>query len=129
MTLDRIPMHVVPGYFSTTAGIQIGTQMSPKATDDDFKFVRQLGLEWAMVALDKPEDHTLENYLALRKRFESQGLKIYRLADNPRCHNMEEVTLNLEGRDAKIELYLNYIRMLGAAGIHYSTYAHINEIR
>lgn len=124
---DRIPMRVVPGYFSTTAGIQIGTQMSPNATDDDFTFVRQLGIEWAMVALDNPADHTLENYLALRKRFEGQGIKIYRLADNPRCHNMEEVTLNLEGRDAKIELYLNYIRMLGAAGIHYSTYAHMGN--
>ena len=39
----------------------------------------------------------LEDYLALKRRFEAQGLKIYRLA-NDRCHNMEEVTLNLPGR-------------------------------
>ena len=43
---------------------------------------------------------------------------------NYSCHNMEEVTLNLPGRDAKIKEYLRYIRLLGKAGIHYSTYAH-----
>ena len=37
---------------------------------------------------------------------------------------MPEVTLNLPGRDQKIEEYLNYIRYLGKAGIPYSTYAH-----
>ena len=35
-------------------------------------------------------------------------------------HNMPEVTLNLPGRDQKIEEYLNYIRYLGKAGIPYS---------
>ncbi|MHB1355664.1 MAG: mannonate dehydratase [Anaerolineae bacterium] len=127
MVQNRFPMRVVPGYFNTTKGIQVATQMSANPSDDDFKFARQLGVEWAMVALDRPEDHTLENYIALCRRFEAQGLKIYRLADNPRCHNMEEVTLNLPGRDEKIELYLNYIRMQGAAGIHYSTYAHMGN--
>jgi mannonate dehydratase len=40
---------------------------------------------------------------------------------------MEEVTLNLPGRDKKIEEYLNYIRYLGKAGIPYSTYAHMGN--
>ncbi len=42
---------------------------------------------------------------------------------------MEEVTLDLPGRDAKVEQYLNHIRLMGTAGIHhstyYSTYAHM----
>ena len=42
-------------------------------------------------------------------------------------HNMPEVTLNLPGRDQKIEEYLNYIRYLGKAGIPYSTYAHMGN--
>jgi mannonate dehydratase len=62
----------------------------------------------------------------LIQRFSQHGLKIYRLA-NDSCHNMEEVTLNLPGRDAKIEEYLRYIRLLGKAGIHYSTYAHMGN--
>ena len=40
---------------------------------------------------------------------------------------MEEVTLNLPGRDAKIEEYKRYIRNLGKAGIHYTTYAHMGN--
>jgi mannonate dehydratase len=40
---------------------------------------------------------------------------------------MPEVTLNLPGRDQKIEEYLNYIRYLGKAGIPYSTYAHMGN--
>jgi mannonate dehydratase len=62
----------------------------------------------------------------LIRRFAVQGLKIYRLA-NDSCHNMQQVTLNLPGRDAKIEEYLAYIRLLGKAGIHYATYAHMGN--
>jgi mannonate dehydratase len=68
----------------------------------------------------------LENYEALKQHFGKHGLKIYRLANNS-CHNMEEVTLNLPGRDAKIEEYLAYIRLMGKAGIRYSTYAHMGN--
>jgi len=136
------PLSVVPGYYGSKPGIQIGTQapctMSEEAgihagsrlslttSEEELQFVRQLGVEWVMTSLDDPREHTLENYLALKKRFESHGLKIYRLA-NHSVHNMEEVTLNLPGRDAKIEEYLTYIRNLGAAGIHYATYAHMGN--
>jgi len=100
--------------------------LSAEASDEDIQFVKQLGVEWVMTGLRKPEDHTVENYIALRKHFESHGLKVYRLA-NHRCHNMPQVTLNLPGRDEKIAEYLQYIRNLGAAGIHYSTYAHMGN--
>ena len=89
------------------------------------QFARQLGVEWVMTGLP-PEESTLENYQALIRRFAAQGLKIYRLA-NDACHNMEQVTLNLPGRDDKIDEYLAYIRLLGKAGIHYSTYAHMGN--
>jgi len=89
------------------------------------QFARQLGVEWVMTGLP-PEESTLEKYQDLIRRFAAQGLKIYRLA-NDACHNMEQVTLNLPGRDAKIEEYLAYIRLLGKAGIRYSTYAHMGN--
>ena len=132
------PLSVIPGYFASRPGIQIATQMaatakeqagvrmSATADEEDMRFVRQLGIEWVMTGLENPRDHTLENYMALKHRFEENGLKIYRLA-NHNCHNMEEVTLNLPGRDAKVAEYLAYIRMLGAAGIHYATYAHMGN--
>jgi mannonate dehydratase len=115
----------VPGYFGSRPGIQLGTQLPATASEDDMRFARQLGVEWVMTGL-RPEESTLENYQTLIRRFAASGLKIYRLA-NDSCHNMEEVTLNLPGRDAKIAAYLNYIRLLGKCGIHYSTYAHMGN--
>jgi len=123
-TADGYPL-AIPGYFGSRPGIQLGTQLPANASDEDMQFTRQLGVEWVMTGL-RPDESTLENYQALIRRFAAQGLKIYRLA-NDACHNMEQVTLNLPGRDAKIEEYLNYIRLLGKAGIHYSTYAHMGN--
>ena len=116
---------IIPGYHGSRPGIQLGTQLPPDASEDDMRFSRQLGVEWVMTSLP-PEESTLQNYQALIGRFANQGLKIYRLANNS-CHNMPQVTLNLPGRDAKIEEYLNYIRLLGNAGIYYSTYAHMGN--
>jgi mannonate dehydratase len=116
---------VVPGYFGSRPGIQLGTQLPATASEEDMQFTRQLGVEWVMTGLPAKES-TLESYRALIRRFAAGGLKIYRLA-NDSCHNMEQVTLNLPGRDEKIEEYLAYIRLLGKAGIHYSTYAHMGN--
>jgi mannonate dehydratase len=120
----RYPL-VVPGYFGSRPGVQLGTQMPATASNEDMQFTRQLGVEWVMTSLPARES-TLASYQALSKRFGDQGLKIYRLA-NDSCHNMEEVTLNLPGRDAKIAEYLAYVRLMGQAGIHYSTYAHMGN--
>lgn len=116
---------VVPGYFGSRPGVQLGTQLPATASEEDMRFARQLGVEWVMTSLP-PEESTLENYQALVRRFAAQGLKIYRLA-NDSCHNMEEVTLNLPSRDAKIDAYLAYLRLLGKAGIRYATYAHMGN--
>jgi mannonate dehydratase len=118
------PLSTIPGYYASQPGIQIGTKLSANASDEDIQFVKQLGVEWVMTGLGAPEEHTIENYRALREKFEAHGLRIYRLA-NHSCHNVPEITLNLPGRDRKIAEYLQYIRTLGAAGIHYSTYAHM----
>jgi mannonate dehydratase len=115
----------IPGYFGSKPGIQLGTQLPASASEDDMRFARQLGVEWVMTGLP-PDQCTEDDYRALIRRFAAQGLKIYRLA-NDACHNMEEVTLNLPGRDKKIEEYLRYIRLLGKVGIHYSTYAHMGN--
>ena len=120
------PLRTIPGYYASHTGIQIGSSMAPDASEEDMQFARQLGVEWVMTGFDDPRDHTLENYLAVRRRFAKQGLRIYRLY-NHNVHNMEEVTLNLPGRDDKIAEYISYTRNLAAAGIYYSTYAHMGN--
>jgi mannonate dehydratase len=114
---------VIPGYYASRPGIQMGTQLRHDADEEDMRFVRQLGIEWAMT--DAPAGPpSAEAYRAIVQRFAVHGLKVYRLG-NHSVHNMEEVTLNLPGRDAKIAEYLAYVRALGQAGIRYATYAHM----
>ena len=118
------PLRTIPGYCASRPGIQIGTGMASTVPEEDARFARQLGVEWVMTGVTEPEGHTAENYRCICERFRSAGLQVYRLA-HPGCHNMPDITLNLPGRDARLEEYLSYIRNLGAAGIHYSTYAHM----
>ena len=128
------PMKTIKGYTNSKPGIQVGTKMEGEITKksdgsfsfdlDGINFLKQMGIEWVMV--NDPPAQTAAEYRRLREQLEEHGLKIYRLADN-RLHNMSEVTLNLPGRDRKIEEYLQYIRNLGEAGIHYSTYAHMGN--
>jgi len=56
------------------------------------------------------------------QRVEAAGLKVANIG-NANVHNMPEVTLNLLGRDQKIEEYKQYLRDLARAGIFYTTYA------
>lgn len=123
-TSDQIPMRAVPGYFSSTPGIQIAIQTNEDASDEDLQFFEQLGVEWAMVGIRDNAHHTLDFYQHLVKRFGDHGLKIYRIG-NHSVHNVPEITLNLPGREAKIEEFKQFIRNLGAAGIKYNTYAHM----
>jgi mannonate dehydratase len=117
-------MRAVPGYYSSTEGIQIAIQTSDFASDEDLQFFQQLGVEWAMVGIRDVKKQTLDYYRYLVKRFGDWGIKIYRIA-NSSVHNVPEITLNLPGRDEKVEEFQQFIRNLGAAGIKYNTYAHM----
>ena len=125
-----IPMHTIPGYENTKPGVQVGTKLIPTGenqtyTPDDYKHLRQMGVEWAMVdgPLGLPDAKV---YKELRKQVEGEGLKIYRLSNHD-YHNMDIITLNLPGRDQKLQEYLQYIKALGEAEIRYSTYAHMGN--
>jgi len=123
-TTDQIPMRAVPGYSSSAPGIQIAIQTGADASDEDLQFFEQLGVEWAMVGIRDAAHHTRDYYKSLVKRFSDHGLKIYRLT-NLGVHNVPEITLNLPGRDEKVEEFKQFIRNIGAAGIKYNTYAHM----
>ena len=120
---NTYPLRAVPGYFGSESGIQIGTYVASDATDEDLQFLQQLGVSWAMLVVHDPALHTVESYKRFKTRFANYGLQIYRVA-NLQVHNVEEITLNLPGRDAKIEQFCTFIRYLGEAGIFYNTYAH-----
>ena len=107
-------------------GIKVSVQVGSDPSDEDLQFVRQLGVSYVNIWV-RAKDATVENFLRLRRKVEGAGLKIWNIG-NTDVHNMEEVTLNLPGRDRKIEEYKQYLRNLGqAGGIHYTTYAHMGN--
>jgi len=106
-------------------GIKICVQSSAKPTDDDLLFLKQLGVGYVSVG-STPDLRTAEGFLQIKKRYADAGITVWNIG-NTSVHNMPEVTLNLPGRDQKIEEYKTYLRNLGKAGIYYTTYAHMGN--
>src|SRR5713101_7985816 len=110
-------------------GIKIGTSAG-QPTEENMLYLKQLGVTWVSLGARR-ETANAEGFIAMREQWEAGGFKVYNIGSgvgpSGSLHNMPEVTLNLPGRDQKIEEYLNYIRYLGKAGIPYSTYAHMGN--
>src|SRR5438876_7214561 len=106
-------------------GIKISLQVPTDPGDEDLQFARQLGVDYVNIP-SGGEQATLENFQRWKQRVETAGLKVWNIG-NSNVHNMPEVTLNLPGRDQKIEEYKQYLRNLGKAGIGYTTYAHMGN--
>ena len=106
-------------------GTKIAVQLGADPSEEDLQFVRQLGAQYVTIWVHAPAA-TYENFVRLREKVEGAGLKVWNIG-NLNVHNMEEVTLNLPGRDRKIEEYMAYLRNLGKAGVYYTTYAHMGN--
>ena len=106
-------------------GIKLCAQTSPKPTDDELLFLKQIGAEYVSVG-STPDLRIAEGFMQIKKRYADAGVTVWNIG-NMSVHNMPEVTLNLPGRDKKIEEYKQYLRNLGHAGIYYTTYAHMGN--
>lgn len=114
MIRDR--MHLQPG-------IKLAIQVPPEPTDDDLRFVRQIGIQYVIIWTDGVKADSAF-YLSQRKRVEDAGLALYGFG-NTSVHNQDTIVLNLPNRNAKIEQYKTHLRNLAEAGIPYTTYAHM----
>jgi len=108
-----------------TSGIKLCAQSTAKPTDEDLLFLKQMGAEYVSVG-STPDLRTAEGFKQIKKRYADAGITVWNIG-NTDVHNMPEVTLNLPGRDKKIEEYKQYLRNLGQAGIYYTTYAHMGN--
>ena len=118
------PLQTIPGLRSNSPGIQIAAQTTEDATDEDLQFLQQLGVEWVMLSLNDSSLHSVNHYRQFMDRYAAYDIQIYRIG-NHGVHNVPEITLNLKGREAKIDELCEFIRNLGEAGIRYHTYAHM----
>jgi mannonate dehydratase len=111
-------------------GVKIAASSPATTSPEQMKYLRQLGVGWVSLA-PTVQQATAEGFIKIREEWEAAGIKVYNIGSgvgpSGSLHNMPEVTLNLPGRDQKIEEYLNYVRYLGKAGIPYSTYAHMGN--
>lgn len=104
-------------------GIKIAAQMSPEPREQDLQFVRQMGVEHVVLWTDASKSSA--SYYASRKLlFADHGLTVYGFG-NSDVHNQAAIVLGLPDRDAKVDEYERHIQALGAAGIPYTTYAHM----
>jgi mannonate dehydratase len=106
-------------------GIKLCAQTSAKPTDDELLFLKEIDAKYVSVG-STPDLRTAEGFLQIKKRYADAGVTVWNIG-NTSVHNMPEVTLNLAGRDKKIEEYKQYLRNLGKAGIYYTTYAHMGN--
>jgi len=113
------------------AGVKLAVQMNhicqdpTQPSDEDLRFVRQLGVRYVTIWLGA-DRATAEIFKSTVARYRAAGIHIWNIG-NSNVHNMEEVTLNLPGRDRKIEQYIRYLRHMHAAGLTYTTYAHMGN--
>lgn len=105
--------------------MKIALQASAEPGETDIKFIQQMGIDYVVLGTNAGKS-SYEYYSSRRQLYEAAGIKVFGFG-NRDVHNMEEVTLNLPGRDAKIEEYKKHIRNLGKAGIPYTTYAHMGN--
>ncbi len=109
-----------------STGLKLAAQLGAEPADEDLVLVRQLGVEYVTLWVSGA-GATYENMARLRRKVEQAGLKVWNIG-NTDVHNMEAVTLNLPGRNQKVEEYITYLRNVGkVGGIHYTTYAHMGN--
>ncbi len=113
------------------SGVKLAIQMNHFSkdpldpTEEEFAFVKALGVGHVTIWVG-PDRASAEHFKAAVKRYASAGVKIWNIG-NYDVHNIPEVTLNLPGRDRKIEQYLQYLHNMHEAGLTYTTYAHMGN--
>jgi mannonate dehydratase len=113
-----------PGPYDRLApGLKLAAQLSPEPEDADLEWVAQMGVDHAVTWTDESRA-SAAYYRSRRERYARYGITLYSLG-NRNVHNQEAIVLGLEGREAKVAQYLQHLRDLGAAGIPYTTYAHM----
>ncbi len=92
----------------------------PDPDDEELLFARQLGVECVYTWL---EDHqrSVEYLTHLRQRVTGAGLELYN-AGSMTVGKSDKIHLGLPGRNEKIEEFKTFIRNLGQAGIHTTTF-------
>ena len=100
--------------------IKFSTLIRSEPSDEELQFARQLGLDYVYTWVE--ENQQGYEFLAkLRQKVEGMGLTLYN-AGSKSVAKCDKIHLALPGRDKKIEEFKTFVRNLGRAGIHTTTF-------
>jgi len=103
--------------------MKIAYQASVEPTENDIKFIQQMGVDQVVLWTDSKKA-SAEYYASRKALYGAAGINVFGFG-NFDVHNQDAIVLNLPGRDEKIEQYKTHLRNLNKAGITYTTYAHM----
>jgi mannonate dehydratase len=100
--------------------IKLSVHIAAEPSPEELLFIRQLGIDhvYAWVAGDQRD---LSFLVDLRRKVEDAGLTLYNVG-NMDVAKSDKIHLALEGRDEVIAHFRQFVRDLGEAGIHRTTF-------
>jgi mannonate dehydratase len=110
-----------------TAKIRIAERMNPRPTEEELLYFQQMGIDAASI-WTTIEDAHYAYMVETRERLAAHGIELWNIGILD-LHCDPTMVLGLAGFDEKIAQYKNYLRDLGRAGIGYTTYAHMANIK
>lgn len=117
---------------STTTGeqpldIKIAHRMSPRPSAQELAFFQHMAIDAATIWTDL-EDANYEYMIETRRLLEAHGIELWNIGILD-LHCDPTMVLGLAAFGQKVEQYKDYLRNLGRAGIGYTTYAHMANIK
>jgi mannonate dehydratase len=123
MSAAGVAMGAAPAF----DGIKIGDRLNPRASEQDLAYFQQSGAEYATIWTTL-ENATYEYMSSTKRKVEAAGIQLLNIGILD-LHADPAMVLGLAERDQKIEQYNAYLENLGRAGIGYTTYAHMANIK
>lgn len=99
---------------------KLSMHVSPDPSPDELLFARQLGVDCVYTWV-KPEQRGYDALVDLRHRVEDAGLELYNVGSYDIAKS-DKIHLALPGRDEVIAVFQAFVRDLGRAGIHVTTF-------
>ena len=107
--------------------IRISHRLNPRASEDEIAHFRQLGIDAATI-WTTIEDANYDYMAEMRQRLAEHGIELWNVGILD-LHCDPTMVLGLSGFEEKLDQYVRYLRDLGRAGIGYTTYAHMANIK
>jgi mannonate dehydratase len=104
----------------TECKIRFSMSVRSEPSDEELLFARQLGVPCVYTWV-REDQCTYEYLSSLRERVENAGLTLYNVG-NFGVGKSDQIHLALPGRDKRIAQFQEFVRNLGRAGIHVTTF-------